>query len=387
MSAPPPAPMPSRPPASAGPASPGWRLGAIGGVPVFLAPSWLIVAALLTFMFYPTVAAAAPGLSGPATLLAATSFPVLLFVSVFAHELAHGAVARAAGVRVRAYVLTFWGGHTSFEEDLRTPGTSAAVSAAGPVANLLLAVVVWLVLGALRPGVPAVILAALLYANVLVAVFNLLPGNPLDGGRILEALIWRITGSRDTGMIGAGWVGRVIAVGIAVIVLGLPFLRGERPTLTTAIWALLIVGIVWQGASQSIRIGKARRSATGFDLRALLQPSTVLPMQAVIADIPAVPWGMGAMPTVLTDPAGRVAAVVDPAALAAVPAEARRTTPLAAVARMLPGEAVVQEVRGAPALAQVARGLRTSDLLVVVSEHGVLGTVDRARIVAALGPR
>ncbi|WP_454294919.1 site-2 protease family protein [Salana multivorans] len=367
--------------------SPGWRLGSVGGVPVYLAPSWLIVAAVLTVLFLPTVRAAAPGLSGPMSLVAASSFPILLFASVFVHELSHGTVARACGVRVREYVLTFWGGHTSFGSDLRTPGVSALVSAAGPFANLLLAGLGWLLLRALPPGLPAVVVASLVYTNLVVAVFNLLPGNPLDGGRILEALIWKVTGSRETGLIGAGWVGRILAVGIAVVVLGLPLLRGSQPTITSAIWVVLIAGLVWQGASQSIRLGKSRRNAAHVDVRSLLVPAVVLPADATISEIPATPWGVRLGATVLVDGRGEVVAVVDQAALVSVPQELRSTTPLSAVARALPRQAVITEVVGPDALAQVARGLQVSDVLVAVGSAGVLGTLDRDRLVAAFSSR
>lgn len=350
---------------------------------MFLAPSSLVVAAVLTVLFLPTVRTAAPGLSGPMSIVAAASFPVLLYASIFVHELAHGTVARAFGVRVREYVLTFWGGHTSFDSDLRTPGISAAVSAAGPLANLLLAGAGWLLLRELPPGLPAVVVASLVYTNLVVAVFNLLPGSPLDGGRILEALIWKVTGSRDTGLIGAGWVGRVLAVAIAAIVLGVPLLRGSQPTLTTAIWVVLIAGIVWNGASQSIKLGRARRGAASVDLRQLLTPAVVLPVGSPVGDVPAVPWGVRVGATVLVDAAGNVVAVVDPAALASVPAPVRASTPLSAVARALPRQAIITEVTGAAALAQVAGGLQVSDVLVAVAPGGVLGTLERDRLVAA----
>lgn len=363
---------------------PGWRLGSVRGVPVYLAPSWLAVAALFTILFLPTVQAAAPGLPSSAAVAAATSFPILLFASVFAHELAHGVVATAFGVRVREYVLSFWGGHTSFGSDLRGPGVSAAVSAAGPLANLVLAGAGWLVLQAIAPGLGAVIVAALVWANLVVAVFNLLPGNPLDGGRILEALIWRITGDRNTGAIGAGWVGRVLAVGIVVVMLGVPLLRGARPTTATAIWAVLIAVLIWNGATQSVRMGRARRSAAGFDLRPLLRPAVVLGVGDVVADVPDLPWGVRAEDIVVVDEAGDVVAIADREALAAVPPAARGATPVSAIARAMPPVAVVTAFEGADAMAQIARGLSAGVPLVAVSPHGVLGTVDREALLAAL---
>lgn len=380
------------------PRRPGWRIGRIGSVPVYLAPSWLLVAALLTFLFLPTIQSVAPNLSQPVAIAAASSFPILLFVSVFLHELAHGGVATLLHVRVREYVLTFWGGHTSFSSDLRSPGVSAAVSAAGPVANLLLAGAGWLVLRSIQPSgfgwvstdpsaprIVAVVLVSLVWANLVVALFNLLPGNPLDGGRILEALIWKVTGNKDLGAIGAGWVGRVIAVGIALWFVVPPLAQGRQPSLTGVVWALLIASVVWRGASRSIEVGRARRSAAGFDLRPLLVPAAVVEASAMLAQVPPVPWGVRSEHVVLLDPSGGVVGVADRATMAQVPASLHATTPVTAAARALPPDAVVTLLTGADALAQVAQGLRVSSTLVAVSSHGVLGTLERDALVAALG--
>ncbi|MBN8882786.1 MAG: hypothetical protein J0H73_10785, partial [Salana multivorans] len=149
------------------------------------------------------------------------------------------------------------------------------------------------------------------------------------------------------------------------------------------VWSLLIAGVVWQGASRSVTVGRARRGAAGVDLRPLLAPAVVLPARAVVTDVPPLPLGVRFEATVLTDDAGAVVAVVDPAALASVPDALRATTALGAVARSLPGGAIVTRLRGPDALAQVARGLQVSDVLVVVGDAGVLGTLTRERLVAA----
>ena len=365
---------------------PGWRLATIGGAPLYLAPSWLLVAAVLTVLFLPTVQRAAPGLGTPAAVAAAATFPVLLFASVLAHELAHGGAARIVGSQVREYVITFWGGHTSFGADLRTPGASALVSAAGPAANLVLAGAGWLVLGALTPGLGAVIVAALTYANLVVALFNLLPGNPLDGGRILEALIWKLTGNRETGTIGSGWVGRILAVVIGLVVIGLPLLRGERAQVSTAVWGLLVAGLIFNGASQSIRLGRARRSAAGFDLRPLLRPAVVVSLGSRLSDIPRPPFGMGSSDVVVVDPSGIPVAVLDANAMAAVPPEHYSTTPVTAVAMALPPQAVLTAAEGSDALAAIAQGIGHSTVIVLVGDAGVQGTATREAILAALSP-
>mgnify|MGYP003418019029 FL=1 len=373
------------PRSSGGAKTPGWRIGSVAGTPVYLAPSWLLIAAALTLLFLAPVRNAAPDLGLPAAIAAAATFPVLLLASVLAHELAHGAAARGLGLPVHEYALTFWGGHTSFGDQLRSPGASALIAAAGPAANLVLAGAGWAVLQAGLSGLAAVIVSALVYANGVVAVFNLLPGNPLDGRRSMEALLWRVTGNRRTGAIGAGWVGRVLAVAIVVVIIGLPLVQDRAITPFTAIWAVLIAGTVWSGATQSIRIGKARQGAAGFSLAGVIRPAVVVDSRTLLPHLPQPRWGAGSGDVVIVGPGGLPIALLDGEALAQVPQHAYPQTPVTAVARALPAEAILTAVHGPDALAGVARGLAVSPVLVVVSEHGILGTVDRAALRTVLG--
>ena len=370
---------------SGGVKTPGWRLGSVAGTPVYLAPSWLLIAAALTLLFLAPVRNAAPDLGLPAAIAAAATFPILLLGSVLAHELAHGAAARGLGLTVHEYALTFWGGHTSFGDQLRSPGASALVAVAGPLANLVLAGAGWAALQAGLSGLVAVIVSALVYANGVVALFNLLPGNPLDGGRILEALIWKVTGSRETGTVGAGWVGRVLALFIVVVIIGLPLVQGRTITPFTGIWAILIAGTVWSGATQSIRIGKARQGAAGFSLAGVLRPAMVVDATTLLPNLPQSRWGAGSADVVIVGPDGMPIALLDGEALAQVPPHAYSSTAVTAVARTLPSPAILTALHGPDALAGVARGLAVSPILVVVGEHGILGTVDRAALSSVLG--
>ena len=100
-------------PRPAVPRTSGWVIGRVAGAPIILAPSWLLAAVVLTFLFAPTVRSWSPDLGGRVYVVAAV-FVVLLFASVLVHELAHGLVARARGQQPREFVLTLWGGHTTF---------------------------------------------------------------------------------------------------------------------------------------------------------------------------------------------------------------------------------------------------------------------------------
>ncbi|PFG19776.1 site-2 protease family protein [Serinibacter salmoneus] len=372
---------------------PGLRVGSFGGAPIYLSGGLLIAAVVLAVLVAPGMSdlmTLAPG--GGAPILASIAFAVLFLGSVLVHELAHGTVARWCGIEVRAYTLTFWGGHTTFTA-LDRPGASAAVSAAGPVSNLALAGLGWLVLQAPLPEVAGVILASLVYANVVLAVLNLLPVPPLDGGHLLEAVIWGATGERGRAMVIVGWVGRLLAV----LTLGAVVASAVRGAaeIVWSVWLVLIAVVLWTSATRSIRVGRARQAARGFDLRPFLRPAAVmttedpLPGQrgegeGSLGALPPIPWGMSVGLTVVVDGDGAVVGILDADALAAIPPQARAGLTVASVVRRVPS-AGVRSLRGADALAEISRALAGGDVAVVTGAHGVLGTVWREDVVRALG--
>lgn len=361
--------------------SSGWVIGHLRGAPVVFAPSWFLMAAALGILFAPTITRVVPDAGTVATVLAAASVPLMLMLGVLAHEIAHGLAGHAVGSPPREYVLTLWGGHTQFTADMRTPGASALVSVVGPLANAVLALLAWLALGQTDSALGSVLWQIAALSNAVVAVFNLLPGYPLDGGRILEAAVWRITGDRLTGMSAAGWGGRVVAVLVVVAGLGRPLSLGLRPTIVTVLWVALLAGYLWTSSSQAINVARARRSAAGLDLRQIAEPALTLPATAPVAAAD----GFAGRRVVLLDDGGRVNALVDPAILAQVPPAARSTTPLSAVASVLSPASVVTQLYGAPGVAAAAQAARTSPVLVLVDgDAGVVGLLTVARLEEAL---
>ena len=354
----------------------GWVIGRIRGVPVVFAPSWFLMAAVLGVIVAPTITRVVPDVTTTATVLAAASVPVTLMIGVLAHEIAHGLVGQAVGSPPREYVLTLWGGHTQFDADMRTPGASALVSVVGPLANAVLAGVAWYALGFTDSPLASVLWQIAALSNAAVAVFNLLPGYPLDGGRILEAAVWKVTGDRVAGLSAAGWGGRVVAVAVVVAGLGRPLALGLRPTTFTVLWVGLLAFYLWMGSSQAVNTARARRRAAGIDLRTVAQPALALPASAPVTAADAA----GGRRVVLLGPGGEVAGLVDDAVLAQVPPAARATTPLSAVASVLPPTSVVTRLTGAEGVGAAAQAARTSPVVVLVDgAAGVVGvlTVDR----------
>ena len=263
--------------------APGMHLATIGGVPVYIGRSWPVIAVVIVAIFGPGIADDRPDL-GLGAYVVALVFAVLLLISVFAHEAAHAVVATRVGYRVNRVVADLWGGHTAYDSSSARPGASALVAIAGPAANALLAVVGWLAMPAVPlGGVTSLLVGAIVYTNAFVAAFNLLPGLPLDGGFLVDSLVWRVTGSRESGLIAAGWCGRVVTVLVVVWFLGRPLLSGQPPDLFNVVWALFIGSFLWVGATNAIRAGRGSRLLAGIRIDSVWRPAASLPPQASAA--------------------------------------------------------------------------------------------------------
>ncbi|WP_131104869.1 site-2 protease family protein [Ornithinimicrobium sufpigmenti] len=323
--------------------TPGWRIGTLSGIPVYLGRSWVLVALLLVAIFGPTVQRLLPDLGWWAYAVA-LAFAVLLLISVLVHEAAHALVAQRVGFGVSRVVADFWGGHTAHDGAGGTPGRSAAVAVVGPLSNALLALLGWWAVAALASGSGAQLLLpgsgtgvlvlltyAFAWANTFVAIFNLIPCLPLDGGFLLEALVWRLSGNRHLGTLVAGWAGRLLVV--LVVIWGLsPVLAGERVDLLRIFWVLLIGGFMWQGASQAIRSGRHGAAASRRTVGEAAHPVGVVGARSTLA---SVPWQEQRLWVVL-DGQGRPDGVVDPPSLQRVPRAAWPDTTASAVAIRLP---------------------------------------------------
>ena len=323
--------------------TPGWRLATIGGVPVYIGRSWPIIALIIVATFGPDVADRRPDL-GLAAYAVAVAFAVLLLVSVLAHEAAHAVVATRAGYRVHRVVADLWGGHTAYDSSTSRPGASALVAIAGPAANGLLAVVAWLLTPVVPgDGVASLLVGAMLITNAFVAAFNLLPGLPLDGGFLVDSLVWRITGSRESGLIAAGWCGRVVTVLVVLWFVGLPLLNGERPGLFSVVWALFIGGFLWVGATNAIRAGRGGRLLAGIRIDSVWRRAASLPAQASAAQAMSLRSdGPGGTLVVVEDDSRSAIGLLDDEALHAIPEQSLGGVAVTAVMRQQPHGWVVE---------------------------------------------
>lgn len=201
----------------------GWPVGRIGGVRVLITPSWIASVAVIAVLGVPVVRRVVPGTSTTVAVVVAIGLGVLLGVSVLAHELGHCVVARMLGIEVVAVRLYLLGGVSELATGPVGARDEALVAAAGPAVSGVLAGVFWLALQPTTDGtVGWLVLLLLALSNLVIAVFNLLPALPLDGGRVIRAGIWGATGSRRAGTVAAvvgGYLLGAALVGWAVLLL------------------------------------------------------------------------------------------------------------------------------------------------------------------------
>lgn len=199
------------------------QVGSLFGIPLAIDPSWFLIVALVTFAEGLAWQELYPSWGSLLAWGAGLAMALLLFASVLLHELGHSLVARSQGIQVNSITLFLFGGIASIEEESKTPGQAFQVAIAGPAVSICL----WLLLGFGAQLLPAaspiaVLSQSLAGINLVLALFNLIPGLPLDGGQILKAAVWKATGDRFKGVHWAAKAGQVlgwlaIALGIATV--------------------------------------------------------------------------------------------------------------------------------------------------------------------------
>lgn len=314
-------------------ASGGVQVARLFGVPIFVQPWWLAIAgALLTIVVQPRAARWFPGFD---SYVLAFTFAVLLYVSVLVHELSHSVVALRLGMRVRRISLQLLGGVSEIEEEAQTPGKEFAVAFAGPALSFVVFGAAYVLsLGLDHASVAWWLASSVAGANLVVGVFNLLPGLPLDGGRVLQAAVWRGTGSRHTGVVAGAWGGRVLAL---ALLLGLPLLMsvGVPIDLLTVAWSALIAAFLWTGAGSTLRVAHFRARLPQLRARALARKVVAVDAGTTVEVALRRSIIGRASGMVVVDAQGVACGLVNDAAVRAMPQERRAAVAVIDVARRL----------------------------------------------------
>ncbi len=221
-----------------------WRIGSLFGIPLFLDPSWFFILAFVTIInaknLDPTFGSSWAWSGGFVMAL-------LLFGSVVLHELGHSLAARSQGIKVNSITLFLFGGVASIDRESKTPGEAFQVAIAGPAVSVTLFGLFYALSQALPPSsLGENIVSGLAHINLVLALFNLIPGLPLDGGQVLKAAVWKLTGNRFQGVRWAARTGKAFG-GLAIALgLGVGLLTGE---FLGSMWIALIGWFVFRNAS------------------------------------------------------------------------------------------------------------------------------------------
>ncbi|MGC3861159.1 site-2 protease family protein [Micromonospora chersina] len=250
-----------------------FRLGRIAGVPVGVNWSVLVIFLLIAWALSASqFPRAYPGHSAVAYVAAGLAAAVVFFLGLLAHEVAHAVVAKRNGIEVEGITLWLFGGVSELKGEARDPGAELRIAGVGPLVSLIIglffgAIAVVLALA----GVHGLLLGALSWLagiNVLLAIFNVLPAAPLDGGRLLRAAVWKATGDRTKASVvaaRAGWV-----LGALLIGLGLwQFIAG---TGVGGLWLALIGWFLIGAAGMEERQARMGSALRGIRVAEVMTP-------------------------------------------------------------------------------------------------------------------
>ena len=353
----------------------GFRAGRLLGFRIRIDYSWFVVLVLVTWTFaswqFPEDL---PGLSRVAYLAMGFSGALLLFLSVLLHELAHSVVARSRGISVQGITLFIFGGVAEMSREPDRALDEFLLTIVGPLSSLALAggfVVFAKLFAALGVAPAAVVSGTLAMLNLVLAIFNMVPAFPLDGGRIMRAILWRLTGDPYRATRWATWVGRgfgwlLIAYGMFLFLSGIQF---------AGIWGIFLGWFLASAASSAAHQNELKHSLQGVTVGQVLSgPAVFVPGDIAIEELVEryfLRYPMAAFPVVRGRSLVGVVTVVDVAGLSL---DARAATPTFDVMRPIEEVPVVEVDRPLVDLVMAVRAAN-HDRLMVVREAEVLGAL------------
>ena len=366
------------------------RVGNLLGIPLLVHPSWLIIVGLLTYMLgaqiYPDFLDHRPWYTYTAMALVSA---ILFFASIVIHELTHSVIARAYGIPVRSITLFVLGGVANISREAKRPMAELLMAGAGPLSSLILGVAMlgglWLSRVDVDTPVPVMVFW-LGVTNIALAIFNMIPAFPMDGGRVFRSLLWLVTGNYLRSTIAAAWVGRLF--GWTMIGAGLVAALGYDLVVVapgpSALWLVFIGLFLENSARGSLFQGRIIATLEGYTAEGLMLADP--PIVDATMTVGALARGVLEInPRVcyFVEDAGRLAGIISAFQMRAVP-EADWDTVTAGQA-MVPS-ARLHAVAPERSATDVLLELETADLthLPVVREGRVLGVIGRDRIVGLL---
>lgn len=354
------------------------KVGTIAGSDVLISSSWFLVAGLIAVIVAPAVEDAQPGL-GAWKYVAGLAFAVILYLSVLLHEASHAVMARRYGFSVSSITLHFLGGMTSIEGEARKPRQEFLIAVVGPLTSLAVGAAALGVREVTPDGLLLMAVEGLAGANLLVGILNLVPGLPLDGGRVLKSAVWGLTGDMHRGTIVAGWGGRLTAAAV----LFWPFLQeeliGTAPDMVDYVLAFVISAFLWSGSTAAMASARLRSRLPHLVARDLARRTLTVPSDLPLAEAVRRAQEAQAGSIVTVTSSGAPEGIVNEAAVQATPADRRPWVAVSAVARSLEeGLSLPAGLAGEDLVMAISRTPAAEYLLVEPdgSLVGVLATAD-----------
>jgi Zn-dependent protease/CBS domain-containing protein len=359
----------------------------LGRIPIHM--PWSSFVGILVIAFFWLDSFSVVGGSSASTVTLAATFAVLLYVSILGHELAHAWVARAVGYPVTGITLWMLGGYTSYERAKDSAGREALIAASGPISSVLIGIACNVAAGSDLVTDPRahVILVALGRSNILLGIFNALPGLPLDGGAVLKAMFWAVLKDERRATIITGWSGRVVAVAVFLVPQYIRWRQGAAPDVGSILIGLLVSSYLYSGASAALKQAQVSQRVPTLSSRGLARAALAAVHDTPLSEALRRRDESGAASIVVVDTEGRPRAVSQEAAIDAVPLERRPWVPVSAVAVALDPRAVlVGDLRGEDLITAML-AVDSPQYLVVDADGSWFGTLSRADVEAALSGR
>jgi Zn-dependent protease len=343
------------------------------GIPVHISPYWFIIAGIFILIYAGDLDGT---LSGNVRYIVAAAFVVQLYASVLVHELSHSVVARGFGLPVRRILLYPLGGFSEIEREPPTPGQEFLVSAAGPLISLVLGfAALWSTRIVTEFTIPWLVLRELMYANFVVAAFNFLPGLPLDGGRMLRAVIWKLSGRPGTATIVAAWAGRGLAIALLIVVPLRMSSASGGDLVYTVVWAAAISWFMWSGAGQAIRATRFRARLPELQARKLARKAISVQASTPLAEAIRQADEARARAVVIVDHDSKPIAILNEAAVMATPPQRRPWIEAGTLARSVEQSLVLPADISGMALLEAVRRAPASEYLLVEPSGQVYGVL------------
>ena len=357
-------------------------LGSIGGVPIIVTPSWVLSVVVIAAFGVPVITQVVPGTGVGMAIAVSVVLGVLLGASVLAHELGHCLAARLIGIPVCGVRLYLLSGVSELTRAPQTPRDEAAIAAAGPAVSALLAGVFWLaVRGVTVSTVSWLVLVLLALANAVVAVVNLLPALPMDGGRVLRAAVWKAFDDRRAGTTVAVVGGYLVAVALAVWSVLLVVFGGIAGALPACIGVVMAV-FVAVGAAQERAPRERTRWPAGLPLASLARPVVRMPAETPVwlALESAADHGV-----ILAEEAGIARGLLDVPAAREL-ADHRPHAPASLVARPVSADSIILADDDPADVVERLRTTTALNFLLVDDAGSPTGVIRREDITGALEP-